>query len=107
MADEELELANEESAGRYTAKLNGAVVGLIDYAQRPGTAVSRHTETDPAYQGRGFAGRLTTYALDDLRRRGLSLVPVCPYTQRFLESHPEYADLLARPEKQADKQPDH
>lgn len=97
MTDEELELAREESAGRYTARLDGSLVGLIDYTERPGTVIFNHTETDPAYQGRGFAGRLTTYALEDLRRRSLALVPVCSYTQRFILDHPEYADLLAQP----------
>jgi len=96
MADENLVLAREESEGRYTARLDGSVVGLIDYTERPGTVVINHTETDPDYQGRGFAGRLTSYALDDIRQRGLTLVPVCPYTQRYLLDHPEYADLLAQ-----------
>jgi len=92
-----LELARDESGSRWTARLDGAVVGLIDYRERPGTVVFLHTETDPAHQGRGFAGRLTAYALDDVRRRGLSVVPVCSYTQRFLIDHPQYTDLLAEP----------
>ncbi|QGN35360.1 GNAT family N-acetyltransferase [Microlunatus sp. Gsoil 973] len=90
-------LAREEAGSRYTASLGGTVVGLIDYSERPGAVVFLHTETDPAYQGRGFAGRLTAYALDDVRSRGLSVVPLCGYTQRFLVEHPDYADLLAEP----------
>jgi predicted GNAT family acetyltransferase len=92
-----LELARDEAGSRWTARLGGAVVGLIDYRERPGSVVILHAETDPAHQGRGFAGRLTGYALDDVRRRGLSVVPLCPYTQRFLIDHPQYADLLAEP----------
>lgn len=91
----ELVLDHDESANRYTATLDGAPVGMINYSERPGSVVFLHTETDPAYQGRGFAGRLTSYALDDVRERGLSVVPLCSYTQRFLAEHPEYADLLA------------
>lgn len=97
MSDDEPVLAREESASRYTATLNGSVVGLIDYTERPGAVVFNHTETDPAYQGRGLAARLTAFALDDVRQRDLSLVPVCPYTQHFLAEHQEYADLLAEP----------
>lgn len=90
-------LARDQAAGRYTATLDGHVAGLIDYRERQGQVVFEHTETDPAYQGRGIAGKLTAYALDDLRARGLSVVPVCPYTQHFLVEHSEYADLLAEP----------
>ena len=88
-------LARDEAGSRYTATLDGAVVGLIDYSERPGTVVFLHTETDPAHQGQGIAGRLTRFALDDVRNSGLSVVPGCSYTRRFLATHPEYADLLA------------
>ena len=97
ISDGEPALARDAAGRRYTAILDGVVVGLIDYDERPGTVVFLHTETDPAYQGRGLAGKLTTYALDDVRARGLSLVPVCSYTQHFLVEHSEYADLLAEP----------
>lgn len=95
MNDQELVLAHDEAGSRYTATLDGTPVGMINYSERPGAVLFLHTETDPSYQGRGFAGRLTAYALDDVRERGLSVVPLCSYTQRFLVDHPEYADLLA------------
>lgn len=94
MNDEELVLARDEAGSRYTATLGGTPVGMINYRERTGSVLFLHTETDPTFQGRGFAGRLTAYALDDVRERGLSVVPLCSYTQRFLADHPEYADLL-------------
>ncbi len=33
-------------------------------------------------------------ALDDIRERGLYVVPVCPFVERFIERHPEYDDLV-------------
>jgi predicted GNAT family acetyltransferase len=38
--------------------------------------------------------RLVAGALEGIRRRGLSLVPVCPFV-RYLRWRPEQADLLA------------
>jgi uncharacterized protein len=32
--------------------------------------------------------------LDDLRARGLALVPLCPFVADFITRHPEYADLV-------------
>jgi uncharacterized protein len=91
----DLAIDRDAAAHRYTATLGGELVGLIDYSEQPGSVVFLHTETIPAFQGRGFAGRLTTYALDDVRKRGLTVVPLCSYTQRFLTENPQYADLVA------------
>jgi hypothetical protein len=33
-------------------------------------------------------------ALDDLRARGLALVPLCPFVAGYIERHPGYADLV-------------
>jgi uncharacterized protein len=33
-------------------------------------------------------------ALDDIRTRGLHIVPVCPFVERFIQHHPEYDDLI-------------
>jgi predicted GNAT family acetyltransferase len=91
----ELELSNDEDGRRYLARIGEQIVGLIDYQLRPDEIVFVHTETDPAHQGKGIAGKLTSYALGDVRSRQLRLVPVCSYTTRFVAEHPEYADLTS------------
>ncbi|MFC6714248.1 GNAT family N-acetyltransferase [Branchiibius cervicis] len=35
------------------------------------------------------------FALDDLREKGVHVVPSCPYVRRWIDQHPEYADLVA------------
>jgi predicted GNAT family acetyltransferase len=32
---------------------------------------------------------------DDVRRRGLTIVPLCPFVKSWLDSHDGYADLVA------------
>ncbi|SDR92443.1 GNAT family N-acetyltransferase [Microlunatus soli] len=96
-----LEFDRDAAHNCYLARSGTEVVGRIDVQLRRTEPPSRdrivflHTETDPAHQGRGIAGRLTRFALDDVREHGLLLVPACSYTQRFLVEHSEYADLLA------------
>jgi predicted GNAT family acetyltransferase len=93
--DEDLQFGNDEDGRRYVAKIGDRIAGLIEYELRPDQIVFLHTETEPAFGGRGIAGRLTRWALDDVRARGLGLVPLCSYTQHFLTEHPEYGDVLA------------
>jgi predicted GNAT family acetyltransferase len=64
------------------------------YRALPDRMVITHSEIDDAYQGRGLAGRLTRGALDDIRAKGLLVIPRCPYTASYIRKHPEYVDLV-------------
>jgi predicted GNAT family acetyltransferase len=35
------------------------------------------------------------FALDDIRDAGRQVIPSCWYVARFIDEHPEYADLVA------------
>jgi len=49
----------------------------------------------PPVEGRGIASRLTRFALDHCRAKGLAVVPRCPYVAAWLRRHDDYEDLLA------------
>ena len=72
----------------------GERIGKIDYRERSGVITMWHTEVDKAHQGEGLAAILVAAALDDARERGLTVKPTCPYIARYIERHPDYADLL-------------
>jgi hypothetical protein len=79
---------------RYELLDGDTVVGLIRYRIEPGAVALIHTEIEPAHEGQGLASELVKGALDDLRGRGLRLIPICPYVRSWLERHPEYTDLI-------------
>jgi len=54
-----------------------------------------HTEVDESCAGRGFGSRLAAAALEDARRQGLEVVPLCPFIAHYINSHPEHEDLVA------------
>ena len=91
----ELSVADNADERRYEARMGSEVVGFITYRQAPGRMTLIHTEVDPAVEGKGVASQLVTWALDDIRRRGLSIVPFCPFVLAYLRRHPEYSDLVA------------
>ena len=80
---------------RYELVLGGDVVGEVRYRSKRDRIALVHTEVQPAFEGQGLAGRLVAGALDDIRARGLRVVPICPYVRAYLRRHPEYADLVA------------
>lgn len=49
------------------------------------------------HEGQGVGSALVRLALDDARRRGLGVIPICPYVQEYLKRHPEDDIVVRRP----------
>jgi predicted GNAT family acetyltransferase len=79
---------------RFEVAENGQPAGFLTYRISDGEITFVHTEVDPAFEGKGLAGQLVKAALDDVRGRGLRVIPECPYVRRYIDRHPEYADLV-------------
>lgn len=95
MEKDELRVIDSRSARRYELQLGEEVVGFVAYHPQNGSLVLVHTEVNPAFEDRGFGSRLVAGALEDIRARGLSVVPVCPFVSSYLGRHPEDADIVA------------
>jgi predicted GNAT family acetyltransferase len=76
--------------GRYTIAVDGKMVGLADFADRGDQRVFYHTETNPAYGGRGLATILVEEALNAALAAGKRVVPVCSMVVTVLKKHPEF-----------------
>jgi predicted GNAT family acetyltransferase len=92
----ELRIGDVPAAQRYEARLGDVVVGFSEYRRVGNRVIFLHTEIDPAFEGRGFGGRLAAGALDDVRVRALTFTAKCPFISAYLKRHPEYEDLRAR-----------
>ena len=91
-------LTDNAGTRRYELRLGDAVGGFIFYRLSDGTITLIHTEVDPAYEGQGVGAALVAAALDDIRARGLRLVPLCPFVRSYIDRHPEYGDLVVADE---------
>jgi predicted GNAT family acetyltransferase len=87
-------VADDSDNDRYTAEVGGELVGFAAYHMRGGKHVFFHTEIDPSHSGMGVATSLIRQALDDVRDKGGTVVPLCPFVAGFMERHPEYLDLV-------------
>jgi uncharacterized protein len=70
-------------------------VAFSAYRREPGQIVITHTEVPEAFRGKGLGSALAKGALDLVRTSGDKLVARCPFIASYIESHPEYQDLLA------------
>jgi predicted GNAT family acetyltransferase/glutaredoxin len=90
------EVVDVPEKSRYELRLDGRLIGLAAYRRRHGRISFTHTEVDGSCEGRGFGSRLVAAALDDARRQGPRVLPLCPFVAHYVEQHPEYQDLVRR-----------
>jgi hypothetical protein len=83
----------EES--RYEIRDGDRVLGFAAYERRGDTMVFTHTEVDPDAGQDGLGSTLVRAALDDVRSKGGSVVPLCSFVRGWIDRHPDYADLVA------------
>jgi predicted GNAT family acetyltransferase len=79
---------------RYELLLGGEHVGDLLYRTRDDVVTLIHTEVAPELEGRGLGEQLVAGALDDIRERGLQIVPLCPFVAAYIRHHPQYDSLV-------------
>jgi predicted GNAT family acetyltransferase len=80
---------------RYELLVDGELVGVADYHIDGSRWTFPHTAITPSRRGQGLGAELVQAALDDVRRSGGTVVPLCWYVAEFIDTHPDYGDLLA------------
>ena len=86
-----MRVVDNPSESRYEIYEDDKLAGFSTYRLVGNRIVFLHTEIDPAYEGHGLGSALARGALDDARRRGLTVIARCPFIARFIREHPEYA----------------
>jgi predicted GNAT family acetyltransferase len=78
---------------RYELVVDGEIA-FIDHVAEGDAVAFMHTEVPKSMAGKGIGSKLVRGALDDARRRGLKVVPRCPFVHEYVERHPEYQDIV-------------
>ena len=87
-------VTDHPEASRYELHDGSTLAGVANYHLRPDSIIFTHTKVSDEYEGQGAGSQLAREALDDARRRGLRVVPRCPFIAGWIERHPDYADLV-------------
>lgn len=85
---------------RYEMHVDDRLAGVGEYELSDGRIAFTHTEVGEEFSGRGLARRLVADALAESRRRGLAVLPFCPYVRKVIADAPDrYLDLVPASER--------
>jgi predicted GNAT family acetyltransferase len=90
------EVTDNAALSRYEMVVDGATA-FVAHVRHGDRLTLVHTEVPQALGGRGIGSALATAVLEDVRSRGLRVVPECEFIAAFIERHPEFADLVVAP----------
>jgi len=89
-----IEIADDVDGHRYEIRADGEPAGFVTYRLKAGLIELVHTEIDEEFEGHGLGSQLISFALDDARKRGLGVLPFCPFVNDYIQRHRQYVDLV-------------
>jgi predicted GNAT family acetyltransferase len=87
---------HESDADRYVLRIDDELIAVVDYKINGDSISFNHTFTNPSKRGKGYAGEIVEFAVDDVEKTSKRhIVPMCWYVGKWFDEHPERAELLA------------
>lgn len=82
--------------GKFYIDDNGSEIGELLYTQINDKVFSiDHTFVDPEYRGQGLGDDLVEAAIAYARQNDEKIVPICPFSKKYMMEHPEVQDIEA------------
>lgn len=97
VGDEKIEREDGPSKGRYRLVVDGVEAEMAYSRVGKRQIIIDHTEVPAALRGRKVGERLVQRAIEDARRDGVTIIPLCPFAKAQIERHPEWHDVVRRP----------
>jgi predicted GNAT family acetyltransferase len=89
------QLIDNEAAKQYEFHIDGAIP-RIEYIKSGEKIFLAHTEVPRELEGQGIGSAIIKAALEDIEKRELILIPLCPFVASYIKRHPEWKKLVLR-----------
>lgn len=86
-----MEVSHNVSEQRYELPTDHGLAIAV-YRQQGDARLFTHTEVPSDDEGRGIGARVVKAALEDTRKQGFKIVPVCSFVVAYVRRHPEFDD---------------
>jgi len=100
---DDITLSDNADAHRFELHKGGVLAARSEYNLLKGAVMFTHTEVSAQFEGQGLGSKLAAFALGDVRKRGLHVIPVCQFIAGYIRKHAEYLDLVSEDQRRAFK----
>lgn len=83
------------TGGRWTVTVDRHAAEMTFSRASPALLIIDHTEVPDALRGRGVGRALVQRAVEDARREGFRILPLCPFAKAQFQRHVEWRDVVA------------
>ncbi len=83
-----------DSKGRYVIVHNGHEAEMTYSKGGETMIIIDHTGVPDGLRGTGAGKALVERAVEDARKEGKKIVPLCPFAKATIDRHPEWQDVL-------------
>jgi predicted GNAT family acetyltransferase len=92
----DIRIEREEGAtkGRYVIRLDGHEAEMTYSKAGASMIIIDHTDVPAALNGLGLGGMLVRRAVEDARKEGKKVAPLCPFAKAYIARHAELQDVL-------------
>lgn len=93
----DIKLEETGSKGRYFIRLDTGEEAEMTFSKvGDRQIIIDHTGVPDAFRGQGAGLKLVTRAVEDMRKAGKTIIPLCPFAAAQFKRHPEWSDVLKR-----------
>lgn len=90
----DIKLEETGSHGRYSATVEGHTGEMTYSRSSPQLIIIDHTAVPDALRGKGVGQALAAHAIEEARRGGWKIIPLCPFMRAQAQRHPEWQDVI-------------
>jgi predicted GNAT family acetyltransferase len=96
LTDAKVEREDAAAKGRYRLVIDGVEAEMTYSRAGEGLVIIDHTHVPESLRGRRVGERMVQAAVEDARRDGVAIIPLCPFAKAQIDRHPEWQDVLRR-----------
>ncbi len=89
-----MQLSNNKREFRFEGLFENGEKATLEYRWLKGSMVLMHTLVPASLSGKGAGSALVKYVLGHAREHHLKIIVYCPFVAKYMQSHPEYNDLI-------------
>lgn len=92
----DIQQREDDGKGMFYIEKDGDMVAELTYTLNENNIMTLdHTETNPKFEGEGFASALVKHTVEYAREKEIRIDPLCEYAAAQFERHEEYKDVRA------------